>query len=85
MEHCIRVERNRNGYEVTVTDPKVIEENEKGREGSAISWKSPHLEYQFKSKDEAVKFITDVFDDVLPEPDDQYAAAFDKAAEEARK
>lgn len=85
MEHCIKIERNRNGYEVTVTDPKIIEENEKGREGSAISWKSPHLDYQFQTKDEAMKFVTEVFDDVLPAADEQYAAAFDKAAEEARK
>jgi hypothetical protein len=83
MDHCIKIERDRNGYEVTVTDPKIIEENEKGREGSAVSWKSPHLDYHFKTKDEVMRFIEDVYNDVLPE--EKFATAFDKAAEEAKQ
>lgn len=77
----IRIERDRNGFEVTVTDPKIVEENEKGREGSAVSWKSPDVDYQFKTSEEALRFVGNVIDDVLPA--DQYSAAFDKAAKEA--
>lgn len=78
-EYRITIERNRNGFEVSVCDPEIIKSNHKNR-GEGVSWKSPYSEYQFAKKDQVLKFVEKVFDKALPE--DEYAAAFDKAAKE---
>lgn len=83
MGNCdIRIERNRNGYEVTVTDPEVVKKNNINR-GEGVVWQSPHREYQFATKQQVMKFVDKVFDQALPA--DEYNAAFDKAAKESMK
>ena len=82
-DHRISIERNRNGYEVSVSDPKIIESNNKNR-GEGVVWKSPCTEYQFDDKAQVMAFVEKVFDDALPGPSDEYSAAFDAAAKEAK-
>lgn len=77
MQCGIRIERDRNGYEVSVTDPKMAEANQK----SDSDWKDPNTDYQFKTKEQVLSFLDKIIDDALPV--DAYAAAFDKAAEDS--
>lgn len=77
---CISIERDRNGYEVTVADPKIVKQNQDKK--SSDPWQSPSVEYQFDTKEQVLEFVTKVFDDALPA--DEYSAAFDKAAKEVK-
>lgn len=80
----IEIERNKNGYEVTVTDPKIVAANEaRDGKGIATTWKSPEIEYQFTTKEQVLAFIESAFDDALPE--EAYSSTFDKLAKEAAK
>lgn len=81
----IEIERNKNGYEVTVTDPKIVAANQArdGKGNSVGEWKSPEIEYQFQTKEQVLAFITSAFDDALPE--EEYSSTFDKLAKEAAK
>lgn len=77
----ICIERNQNGFEVTVTDPKVVEANDKARQNDNYSWKDPEVEYQFATKQQVLDFIDASFDKALPE--EEYSSVFDKLAKEA--
>ena len=86
MGDCsIRIERNRNGFEVSVTDPEIAKQNDDSGSRLAKPWKSPHTEYQFETKDQTLAFVEKVFDKALPDPGEEYSAAFDAAAKEAKK
>lgn len=73
----IRISRERNGFEVCVTDPEIAKKN---REDKG-PWMDADASYQFETKEQALKFIESVIDKALPP--DEYSAAFDKAAKEA--
>lgn len=81
----IRIKRDRNGYSVRVTDPKVQEANRKRdtiKSGEPCSpWQDPEIEYNFTTKEQTLTFITSVIEDALPV--DDFSAGFDKAAKEA--
>lgn len=85
---CIRIERNRDGFEVRVTDPEIVKAN-KAREkklgdSSEMSspWRDPNVEYQFDTKEEVLKFVEKAMDIALPA--DEYSTSFDKIAKEAQ-
>lgn len=83
--NCIRIERERNGFSVSASDPAIIAENEKRREGDGPCppWKDPNVEFQFDTKEQVLAFLTKAMDIALPT--DEYSSAFDKLAKEAMK
>lgn len=72
---CVKIERARNGYEVTVTDPKIVEYNRKKKMDE--TWRNPEVSYVFKSIEEVQKFLGKALDKALPL--DEYTASFDAA------
>jgi len=72
---CVRIERNGNGYEVSVTDPDIAKKNQ----GDG-PWTDPCVEYNFDTWDQVKTFLDKVVDKALPA--DEYSRAFDKAAKE---
>lgn len=82
--NCIRINRERNGYSVHATDPEIEKQNNmrEGKGGSDRPWKDPHVEFQFDTKEQVLKFVEKAMDIALPE--DEYSSAFDKIAKEAQ-
>lgn len=83
---CIRIERERDGYSVTVTDPAIVAANQKRNSGDGPSvgeWKDPNIEFEFTTKAEVVAFIEKAMDTALPA--EEYSTAFDKFAKEAKE
>lgn len=74
---CIRINRDRTGFNVSVRDPEL----DKANQSSKGSWQDPDVEYNFKDKAAVIAFLTSAIDIALPE--DTYSSAFDKLAEEA--
>jgi hypothetical protein len=81
--NCIRIERERDGYEVTVTDPEIQKANDARDKKSdcCAPWTDPNVEYTFESKEQVLKFLEKAMDIALPA--DEYSSAFDKLAKEA--
>lgn len=81
----IVIERNQNGFEVTVTDPKIAAANEarSGKDGAIAPWRDPSVEYQFTTKQQVMDFVEAAFDKALPE--EEYSTTFDKLAKDAMK
>lgn len=82
---CIRIERERSGFCVHVTDPEIVKSNRESDRGSGSrvsEWKDPHVEFKFDTKAQALKFVESAMDIALPE--DEYSTAFDKLAKEAQ-
>lgn len=83
---CIRIARERSGYEVKCTDPAIQKQNEqrnKSGDGPCAPWKDPEVEFKFDTKEQVLKFLESAMDVALPE--DTYTSAFDKLAKEAMK
>lgn|GEM_PF-1631461 len=83
---CIRIERERDGYEVRCTDPAIQKQNESRKTGSdspCEPWKDPEVEFYFDTKEQVLKFLTSAMDIALPA--DTYTSTFDKLAKEAMK
>lgn len=82
--NCIRIEREREGYEVTCTDPKIEEQNRQRDSSSGPSgpWKDPNVEFYFETKEQVVAFVEKAIDIALPP--DEFSTAFDKLAKEAK-
>lgn len=79
---CIRIERERDGYEVNCTDPAIQKANEQRNKGDGPSeWKDPNVEFKFETKEQVLKFLEKAMDIALPA--DTYTSAFDKLAKEA--
>lgn len=81
---CIRIEREREGFEVTCTDP-AIEAANRARDSEkspTAPWKDPQVEFIFETKAQVLAFIEKAMDIALPK--DEYSSAFDKLAKEAR-
>lgn len=87
---CIRIERERDGYEVTCTDPAIRAANEK-RNNTKMSdgprcdtpWQDPNVEFTFENKAQVLAFLDKAMDIALPA--DSYTSSFDKLAKEVMK
>lgn len=81
----IRIERERNGYEVRCTDPAIQKANEarnkRHEDGPSEPWQDPDVEYSFDTKEQVLAFLAKAIDIALPE--DIYTSTFDKLAKEA--
>lgn len=80
MMSCIRIEREANGYTVSVTDPKIVSQNSKrdnNGKGPYTPYKDPQKTYIFKNVKEVTDFVTKNIDAALPA--DDYSSAFDVA------
>lgn len=78
----IRIERERNGYEVCCTDPAIQKANDAREGGKTInSYKDPNVEFSFDTKAQVLKFLESALDIALPA--DEYTSEFDKLAKEA--
>jgi len=84
--NCIRIERERDGYEVTCTDPAIQKQNEARdmkSDGPCAPWKDPEVEFYFDTKEQVLKFLEGAMDIALPA--DEYSSTFDKLAKDAMK
>lgn len=79
MSDCVvRIERLANGFEVEITDPKIMEANRKA--DSKSPWRDPHVGYAFKTVQEVIDFLSKNLEKAMPA--DEYDSAFSEAAEE---
>ena len=80
---CIRIERERDGFCVHVTDPEIVKQNRKSdkSDSPSMAWRDPDVEFQFETKAQVLAFIEKAMDIALPA--DEYSSAFDKLAKEA--
>lgn len=74
---CIRIEREKDGFEVRVTDPEIAKRN---RDEDA-PYEDPDVEYTFETIDQVCDFIKEVADTALPKS--EYSTAFEAAAKKA--
>lgn len=83
MYNCIRIEREREGYEVKVNDPEIQKQNEarntKG-DGPCEPWKDPEVEFHFETKEQVLAFLEKAMDIALPA--ETFSSAFDRIAKE---
>jgi hypothetical protein len=81
----INIERTQNGYLVRMTDPKLVEQNNKRDKGSdcCSPWQDPQVKYSFEDKQGVIDFITSNIDKALPV--DEYSSTFDKEAKKVSK
>jgi hypothetical protein len=83
----IRIERERDSYEVRCTDPEIQKANKQRSKASGDAcfppWKDPEVEFKFDTKEQVLKFLESAMDIALPA--DTYTSAFDKLAKEAMK
>lgn len=77
----IVIKRDRNGWEVEITDPEIVQYND--QRGDDDSWCDPCVEYNFETKEQVVAFVGQAMDIALPE--DTFGSTFDKLAKEAMK
>lgn len=81
----INIERTQNGYLVRMTDPAIVEQNEKRDKGSdscCAPWQDPQVKYSFEDKQGVIDFITKNIDKALPV--DEYSSTFDKLAKDSK-
>lgn len=85
MDRCVvRIERLNNGFEVEMTDPAIVEYNNKrdnSKAGIYKPWKDPKVSYAFKTVKEVVAFLEKNLEKAMP-IDDEYGSAFDAAVAE---
>lgn len=77
-EYCCSIERLANGYEVEITDPKIVKENRSSSPNRP--WRNPKKSYGFKTVEEVLTFLKANLDKALPE--DDYGSTFNLAAQE---
>lgn len=76
-DYVCKIERLANGYEVEITDPKIVAANKKST-GLSKGWKDPKVCYAFKTIKEVLAFLEKNLDKALPL--DEYESSFDMAA-----
>jgi len=83
--NCIRIEREREGFEVTCSDPEIVKQNEarNAEVAGSTPWKDPEVEFTFETKEQVLKFLELAMDKALPM--DTYSSTFDKLAKDAMK
>ena len=70
------IERMQNGYEVSLSDPKIVAQNNKRDNKNGYNpYKDPTVEYGFKTVDEVLAFLKDNLDKALPK--DSFSSSFD--------
>lgn len=81
-EYVCRVERLANGYEVELTDPKIVEQNNSASKlGSGSKpWRDPKVCYAFKTVKEVLDFLSKHLETALPM--NEYENSFAEAAKE---
>lgn len=78
-EYVVKIERLKNGWEVEMTDPEIIKQNQKSSKGNAPSpWKDPNVGYAFKTAAEVCKFLEKNLEKAVPM--DEYESSVDEAA-----
>lgn len=82
--NSIRIERERGGFKVSATDPKIEASNRArdSKDGPCAPWKDPNVEFIFEEKSQVLAFVDKAMDIALPA--DEYTSAFDKFAKEAK-
>lgn len=82
--NSIRISRERGGFQVSATDPKIEAENRARdkEDGPSTPWRDPCVEYNFDTKEQTLAFIEKAMDIALPE--ETFTSAFDKFAKEAQ-
>lgn len=76
-EFRVCIERMRNGFEVTVTDPKIVKQNNTKDKNGYTPYKDPQVEYGFKNVKEVLTFLEENLEKALPA--DTYGGTFDSA------
>lgn len=79
-EYIVKIERLANGYEVEMTDPKIVAQNNKPTKDGIGRWKDPKVCYAFKTVDEVLKFLSKNLETAMPM--DDYENSFNEAAKE---
>lgn len=81
----INIQRTQNGYLVSMTDPKLVEQNNKRetKDGCCAPWQDPQVKYSFEDKQGVIDFVSANIDKALPV--DEYSSTFDKEAKKADK
>ena len=74
----IRIERDRNGFEVRLVDPAIAQKND----GPNSDWQDPSVEYQFETFAQVIEFLEKVGEKALPE--ENYSQAFDREAKDVK-
>lgn len=79
----ICIERERDGFEVTCTDPAIVKQNEtrNAEVAGSTPWKDPEVEFYFETKEQVLKFLEGAIEKALPR--DEYSSTFDKLAKDA--
>lgn len=78
-DYVCRIERLANGYEVEISDPKIVAQNNKRSSGN-YTWRDPMVGYSFKTVAEVCAFLEKNLEKALPE--DEFGKTFDAAVEE---
>ena len=76
-EFRVCIERMQNGFEVTVTDPKIVKANNTKDKNGYTPYKDPQVEYGFKSVKEVLTFLEANLEKALPK--DSFGNTFDAA------
>lgn len=74
----IRINRAQNGYTISMTDPKIVAENDK----SKGPWKDPNVTFICDDIDKGLQFIKENLDKAFPE--NEFDSTFDKAAKDLK-
>jgi hypothetical protein len=82
--NSIRIERERGGFKVCASDPKIEASNRArdSKDGPSAPWKDPNVEFIFETKEQTLKFVESAMDIALPV--DEYTSAFDTLAKAAK-
>lgn len=67
-DHCCRIERAANGYEVEITDPKIVKANRERKDGMG-GWRSPTVTFVFEDIEGVLTFLKDNLDKALVQDD----------------
>jgi len=80
-DYKIEIERVANGYEVEISDPKIMKRNEEsGKNEYESGYKDPKVCYVFKTEKEVMDFLAKNMSKALPKS--EYDMAYDAATKE---
>ena len=81
----IIISRLANGWTVRMTDPKIVEKNQKrdGKNGSYAPWQDPEVTFAFDTPKDVLKFLNANLEKALPV--DEFDTSFAKALGETAK
>lgn len=74
----IRINRAQNGYTISMTDPKIVAENDKPKS----SWRDPNVTFICSDLSKGLEFIRENIEKVFPET--EFDSTFDKAAKDLK-